>query len=257
MTENDVKEKEGEQDSEEMKDLFTKVQKGTKDLIDEIKNELKDQSEDQKVTLGTVIEEAIGFYSSFYKLPSELEEIVQKFEAEYGGKTELLKEALRIFNIYKKKRLDLWLGASEDLHMMLIGRTTFRNLLFAGDTAKKSLDKPQKENNAIDVILWHLKKPITQITLKEILQTIQEIWVLFNFFTRVEITEENEDTYYVRFIHGEDERYSRYYLGYFEILFRYLNESKDVPFKCAVEGQAFGQTVSLTIRELFEKNNNL
>ena len=80
-----------------------------------------------------------------------------------------------------------------------------------------------------------------------------KLFVMTNFFKRIEVNKQNGDTYYLTFIHGEDEQYSRYWLGYFRVLFEYLDESADVPFKCAFEGQAFLQTLSLTIKELFEK----
>ena len=78
--------------------------------------------------------------------------------------------------------------------------------------------------------------------------------VISNYFIRIDVDQPTEDTYYMTFIHAQDERFSRYWLGYFEVLFNYLNESKDVPFKCGFEGQAFGQTVSITIREFYTKS---
>ncbi|MBD3339655.1 MAG: hypothetical protein GF353_11140 [Candidatus Lokiarchaeota archaeon] len=240
-------------EEEETRDLFAKVDKNTKDLIEQIKERIREQDDERRATLGTAINQIVSFYEKLNIANPDVKKIIDKYSDDYKDEADLLTDALRIFDTYKRKRLDLWLAASEELRMMLIGPTTFRNLLYAADAPKKSLDKPQRENNALDVILWYTKKPITMLSLEEILYAIKDIWTVFNFFSSIEITKQSRDTYYIRFLHSEDERYSRYYLGYFERLFYYLNASKDVPFKCGFDGQAFGQTVSINVRELFDR----
>ncbi|MGQ4874367.1 MAG: hypothetical protein ACP6IY_09885 [Promethearchaeia archaeon] len=201
--------------------------------------------------------EAIKLYDDFYSMPPDILAILEKYKEDYGNDINIIQQALKCFDEkLSSKEIesddDLVIRAKKERGMMLIGRTTFRQLIAAAEAPKRSIEKPQRKNNALDVILWYTKKPITALSLEEILKAIQKMWVVSNFFDRIEISKENENIYYLSFIHHEDERYSRYWLGYFEVLFNFLNESKDVPFKCKFSGQVFGQTVSITIEEIKE-----
>jgi len=231
------------------KSIYVKVSDEIREIIDTYKEEGK--------TISSLIEEAIETYNNFYTMAPDAYAILEKYKDLYEHEINLIEEALRVYDKHKNPEvandLDLWVRAREERDMMLIGKITFNQLITAAEEPKDSLKKPQRTNNAIDVILWYTKKPITHLTLKEIILAIQKMWVISNYFIRIDVDQPTEDTYYMTFIHAQDERFSRYWLGYFEVLFNYLNESKDVPFKCGFEGQAFGQTVSITIREFYEK----
>ena len=236
-----------ERESKE-KSIYVKVSDETREIIDSYKDEGK--------TIHSIIEEAIKIYDDLYSISPEVQAILENYKTESGSKIKKMEEAITLLNSDKNRPrsedLDLWVRAKEERDMMLIGKITFNQLIAAAEEPKDSLKKPQKKNNAIDVILWYNRKGITRLTLKEIILAIQKMWVISNYFIRIDV-DQSGDTYYMTFIHAQDNRFSRYWLGYFKVLFNYLNESKDVQFKCGFEGQAFGQTVSITIREFYEK----
>jgi len=240
-----------EQEEDKIKPIYVQVSTTTRAIIDKYKKE-------ESRTISGIIEEAIVLYDKFYTLPPDAFAILEKYKDQYENEMKLIEEALRLYDKQKDPEMadviDLWIRARAERDMMLIGRTTFNQLIRAAEEPSDSLKKPQKKNNAMDVILWYTRKPITRLTLKEIILAIQKMWTISNYFIRIDVDQPSEDTYYMTFIHTQDERYSHYWLGYFEVLFNYLNESKDVPFKCGFEGQAFGQTLSITVRELYEKS---
>jgi hypothetical protein len=239
-----------EKEEDKIKPIYVQVSKAIRAVIDKYKKE-------ESRTISGIIEEAIEIYDKYYSMSPDAFAILDKYKDHYENELKLIEEALRLYDKQKNPEMadviDLWIRAREERDMMLIGRTTFKQLIVAAEEPSDSLKKPQKKNNAIDVILWFTRKPITRLTLKEIILAIQKMWVISNYFIRIDVDQPSEDTYYMTFIHAQDDRYSRYWLGYFEVLFNYLNESKDVPFKCGFEGQAFGQTLSITVRELYEK----
>ena len=100
-----------------------------------------------------------------------------------------------------------------------------------------------KKNVAIDLILWHTGKPLKNLSLKEIITTVQKIWVVDNYFYKIDVHHE-DDEFHILFKHRQNKRYSRYWLGYFTELFH----SDDLPYKCVIEGQAFDETLSMTIK---------
>lgn len=51
------------------------------------------------------------------------------------------------------------------------------------------------------------------------------------------------------FRHRQNKRYSAYWLGYFTELFK----SQEIAFKYEVEGQAFDETLSLTVKIGYKK----
>jgi hypothetical protein len=60
---------------------------------------------------------------------------------------------------------------------------------------------------------------------------------------------QEDDEFFLMFKHRQDRRFSQYWLGYFTRLF----ESEDLPFKCLVDGQAFDETLSMTIKIAYQK----
>ena len=255
----DTKEENGESSK-----LFTEVKKSTRDIINQIKKELTaeeakkkalygDKYEKQTITISTIIENAIEVYKNYYSLPPEIIEILDKYESDYGSKIKEVEEALKLLdqqkNLEQSDERDLWIRAREEMKMMLIGKTTFNQLIAAAEAPKDSLDKPFKKNVALDVILWFTGKPIKSLSLEEILNAIQKMWVVSNYFYMVDIKKESADQYHVLLKHRQNKRYSHYWQGYFTELFN----SEDLGFKCAIEGQAFDETLSLTVKKLHDK----
>ncbi|MHA1150752.1 MAG: hypothetical protein ACTSR8_21230 [Promethearchaeota archaeon] len=241
--------------------FFTEIDYEARQIIDKYK--------ERGIKISSMIEDAIDLYELYHSMSANTHAIIDRYAKRdesnpevisYDEEFAVIEEAIHFFDkshhIRKEDEDDvLLIRARKERDMMLIGKMTFKQLIDAAASPKKSIDKPQKRNNALDVILWYTKKPITALSLVEIIEAIQKMWVVTNFFKKIEVNEESGDIYYLTFIHNEDELYSKYWLGYFEVLFSFLNDSDAVPFKCAFEGQAFGQTLSITIKELFERKN--
>ncbi len=132
--------------------------------------------------------------------------------------------------------------------MMLIGKTTFNQLIAAAEAPQEALDKPFKKNVAIDLILWYTEKPLKNLTLDEIINTVQKIWVVANYFYKIDVHKEG-DEFHILFKHRQNKRYSRYWLGYFTELF----STEELAYQCITEGQVFDETLSMTIKVGYKK----
>ena len=120
----------------------------------------------------------------------------------------------------------------------------FSNLFFLNSIR----EKPFKKNVAIDLILWYTGKPLKNLKLEEIIATVQKMWVVANYFYKIDVHSEG-DEFHLLFKHRQNKRYSRYWMGYFTELFI----SEDLPYKCIIESQAFDETLSMTIKIGYEK----
>ena len=65
----------------------------------------------------------------------------------------------------------------------------------------------------------------------------------------IDVNKESADEFHMLFRHRQNKRYGTYWLGYFTELFT----SEEMPFKCEVEGQAFDESISLTLKIGYEK----
>ncbi|MBY9007245.1 MAG: hypothetical protein KGD63_10860 [Candidatus Lokiarchaeota archaeon] len=225
--------------------IYVKVSNETREIIDKYKDEGK--------TISYIIGESIELYNNIKSLSPEIVGIIEKYKNKYETETKLFESAIRLLdkreNLERSEDIDLWCRARDELQMMLIGKTTFNQLLSAAESPEESLDKPMKRNIALGVILWVTGKPINVLSLEEIIYAIKKMWIVANYFYFVDIKKLASDEYHVVCKHHENKRYSNYWLGYFKELFL----SEELPFKCIVEGQAFDETLSLTIKKLFHK----
>jgi len=136
------------------------------------------------------------------------------------------------------------------MKMMLIGKTTFNQLIAAAEAPKDRLDKPFSKNVAIDLILWYNNsRPLKSLSMTEIIEAVQKVWVVANYFHTIDVKKESEDQFHLLFRHRQNKRYSLYWRGYFEKLFT----SEELPFKCEVESQAFDETLSIIVKVGYEK----
>ncbi|TXT61936.1 MAG: hypothetical protein BAJALOKI1v1_1070001 [Promethearchaeota archaeon] len=236
----DNEEKTGNSASQEQIPIYVKVSVKTRDIIDHYKKEGK--------TISYIIEEAIKRYASFKSLSPDIVAMLNKHIETYGNERTVLEKAIKLLDAEEDLRnsedIDLWCKARDELKMMLIGKTTFSQMLEAAEAPEQSLDKPMKKNIALDVILWYVKKPLNQVDLEEILAAIRRIWIMANYFYSIDV-EGGPNEFHLIFKHHQNRRYSNYWLGYFKEMFR----SQDLSFKCDVEGQALDETLSLTIRK--------
>ncbi len=234
----------GEKEKKESS-IYVKVTDETRKSIDKFKNE--------GITISKIIEDAIKMYNNYRMMPPEVLAIVDKYEKDFGQKIKVIEHAIKCFDEKKEpsktEDIDLWIRAREELGMMLIGKTTFKQLLTAAETPEESLDKPIKRNIAKDIILWYTGKPIKSLTLEEIIFAIEKLWKMANYFYVIEVKKEQTDQFHIIFRHNQNERYSSYWLRYFKELF----SSDELSFKCLVEGQALDESLSLTVKKGYNK----
>ncbi|MFX0057713.1 MAG: hypothetical protein ACFE85_06945 [Candidatus Hodarchaeota archaeon] len=227
---------------EEKLGLFVKVPEEIRHIIDKYK-------EEKGMTISNLIASAIKMYDNYNSMDPEIHAIINKYKDEDELVISFLEKAVKFYGEQKELHRDLFIRMREEMKMMLIGKTTFNQLIAAAEAPEKAVDMPQKSNVAFDIIMWYNQKPIKSLTIEEIINSIKTIWIVANYFYAIDITHENEDQYHLLFRHRQDKRYSRYWLGYFTEFFK----SKELSCKCMVEGQAFDESISLSIKVAYQK----
>jgi len=230
---NDIKESEPKN-----KPIYVKVSDETRGLIDKYKV--------QGTTISDLIKNAIKCYDNFKSISPEILAIIEKYkEDDDEPNITFIERAVKYFGEQKNLDRDLWVRARDEMKMMLIGKTTFNQLIRAAEEPKDSLEKPFKKNVAIDIILWYNdSRPLKSLTPEEIIFTVQKMWVVANYFHTIDVNKEGGDQFDMLFRHRQNKRYSAYWLGYFTELFK----SEEMAFKFEVEGHAFDETLTLTIK---------
>jgi hypothetical protein len=222
------------------KSIFVKVSEETRDIIDKYK--------DQGVTISNFIQNSIKMYDEYNSMAPEVHGIITKYREEDESLVSFLEKAIKFYGEQKLVDRDLWVRARDEMKMMLIGKTTFNQLIAAAESPEDARHKPQKKNVAFDLILWYTGKPLKNLSPAELIQTIQKMWVVANYFYAIDVKQEN-DEFFLLFKHRQDRRFSEYWLGYFSRLFT----SEELPFRCIVEGQAFDETLSMNIKVAYDK----
>ena len=238
---NDAQKDETKEPESKDKPIYVKVSDETRGLIDKYK--------EHGTTISDLIKNAIKCYDYFNLVSPEIHAIIDKYIEEDESNISFIERAVKYYGEQKNLDRDLWVRARDEMKMMLIGKTTFNQLIAAAEAPKESLTKPWSKNVAIDIILWYTGKPLKSLTIEEILQTIQKMWVVANYFYTIVIKKEKEDEYHLLFRHRQNKRYSAYWLGYFTELFH----SEEMSFKCAVEGHTFDETLSMIVKVGYEK----
>jgi len=231
--------------SSKEKSIYVKVSDETREIIDKHK-------EQGKLTISQIIADAIKLYDQYKSMAPEVRATISNYKDEYGGiAMNFIAKAIKVFVENQEPGMDkLWIRAREEMQMMLIGKTTFLQLIAAAAAPEERLDKPQKKNVGFDIILWYTGKPIKSLALEEIMDAVKIIWVMANYFTNIEIIKENGDQYHMIFKHNlQKKRYSEYWGEYFiELL-----TSDELSFKCVVEPQYFAESISLLIKQGYKK----
>lgn len=226
------------------KPIYVKVDETTRNIIDKYKN--------LGTTISNLVKAAVEMYDEYNSISPEVKAIVDTYKEEDEKLVSFLERAISYYGKQKNLDRDLWVRSRDEMKMMLIGKTTFNQLIAAAEAPKESLDKPFTKNVAFDLILWYNSgKPLKNLTIDEIITTIQKIWVVANYFFDINVQKEG-DEYFLLFKHRQNKRYSRYWLGYFTELF----SSENLSFKCIIEGQAFDETLSMTIKVGYKKNSS-
>jgi hypothetical protein len=224
------------------KPIYVKVSDETRNLIDKYK--------EKGTTISDLIKYAVKCFDEFNDITPEINAIINKYKNEDESTMTFIERAIKYYGDQKALDRDLWVRARDEMKMMLIGKTTFNQLIAAAEAPEDALDKPWRKNVAIDLILWYNNsKPLKTLSMQDIICTIQKIWVVANYFHTIDVKKESEDTYHLLFRHRQNKRYGIYWLGYFTELFT----SEEMPFKCEVEGQAFDESLSMTIKIGYKK----
>jgi len=188
---NDSSDDEVKESDSRDKPLYVKVSDETRSIIDNYKKD--------GLTISNLIKEAINLYHDFNTISPEAKAIVDKYKNPEAPTITFMEKALKFYDEQKNVDRDLWVRAREEMKMMLIGKTTFNQLIAAAEAPKESLDKPFKKNVAIDLILWYTGKPLNYLTIEEIIETIRKIWVVANYFYMIDVKKVAEDQYHILF----------------------------------------------------------
>ena len=218
------------------KAIYVKVDESTRNVIDKYKN--------LGTTISNLVKDAVEMYDEYNSMSPEVKAIIDTYKEEEENLITFLERAISYYGRQKNLDRDLWVRTRDEMKMMLIGKTTFNQLIAAAEAPKDALEKPFKKNIAIDLILWYTGKPFKSLSLEEIITTVQKIWVVSNYFYKIDVHHDG-DEYHLLFKHRQNKRYSRYWLGYFTELFH----SEELAYKCITEGQTFDETLSMTIKE--------
>ncbi|MFX1375207.1 MAG: hypothetical protein ACFFA0_05290 [Promethearchaeota archaeon] len=219
------------------KPIYVKVSDETRGLIDKYKV--------QGTTISDLVRNAVKCYDDFNSISPEIHAIIDKYKENGESDVAFIERAIKYFGDQKSLDRDLWVRARDEMKMMLIGKTTFNQLIHAAEIPEESLNKPWRKNVAIDIILWYNEaKPLKSLSIEEIINTIQKMWVVANYFHTIDVVKESKDEFHILFRHRQNKRYSSYWLGYFTELFT----SEEIPFKCQVEGQTFDESLSITVK---------
>ena len=232
---NDTKETESKD-----KAIFVKVDESTRSIIDKHKN--------LGTTISHLVKDAVEMYDEYYSMTPEVKAVIDTYKEEDENLVSFLERAIHYYGRQKNLDRDLWVRTRDEMKMMLIGKTTFNQLIAAAEAPEDAREKPFKKNVAIDIILWYTGKPLKNLELEEVITTVQKMWVVANYFYKIDVHREG-DQFHLLFKHRQNKRYSRYWLGYFTELFH----SEDLPYKCLVEGQAFDETISISIKIAYNK----
>ena len=222
------------------KAIYVKVDDSTRRIIDKYKS--------LGTTISNLVKDAVEMYDEYNSMTPEVKAVIDTYKEGGEKLVDFLERAISYYGKQKNLDRDLWVRTRDEMKMMLIGKTTFNQLIAAAEAPKDALEKPFKKNIAIDLILWYTGKPLKSLKIEEIITTVQKIWVVSNYFYKIDVHYEN-DEFHILFKHRQNKQYSRYWLGYFTELFH----SEDLPYKCIIEGQAFDETLSMTIKLAFIK----
>jgi hypothetical protein len=234
---NDIKEHEAKD-----KPIYVKVSDETRSLIDKYKL--------HGTTISDLVRNAVKCYDDFNSLSPEGKGIIEKHKDQEETEMGFIERAIKYYGEQKNLDRDLWVRARDEMKMMLIGKTTFNQLIAAAEAPKESLEKPWHKNVAVDLILWYNEsKPLKSLSIEEIIRAIQKMWVVANYFHTIDVKKEGGDEFHLLFRHRQNKRYSSYWAGYFTELFT----SEDMPFKCTVESQAFDESISMIFKVGYKK----
>ena len=167
--------------------------------------------------------------------------IVEEFEEEYGSKSAVVDEAIKILKKFKEPHLgtikEMWCRARDELNMVLVGKTTFLSYI------KSKYGEAIKKNIAVEVIEWFLGKRKEEINLEEFIKGLTGMWQVANYFYKINLEKNENGTFQIRFNHDLTREYSSYWVEYFETV---LKDN----WNCTVDSFIRNESFYLIIKEL-------
>ena len=219
------------------KPIYLKVNEETRNLIDKYK--------EKGTTISDLVKNAVKCFDDFNSISPEIHAIIEKFKEVDEPDISFIEQAIKYYGDQKDLNRDLWVRARDEMKMMLIGKTTFNQLIHAAEMPEDSLERPYKKNVALDLIVWYNEsRPLKILTIDQIIATVQKMWVVANYFYKIDVVKEDEKTFHLLFKHRQNKRYSSYWFGYFNELFT----SGEMPFEVDIDGQAFEESLSVTLK---------
>ena len=219
------------------KPIYLKVNEETRNLIDKYK--------EKGTTISDLVRNAVKCFDDFNSISPEIHAIIERFKEVDETDISFIEQAIKYYGDQKALDRDLWVRARDEMKMMLIGKTTFNQLIHAAEMPEDSLERPFKKNVALDLIVWYNEsRPLKILTVDQIIATVQKMWVVANYFYKIDVVKEDEKTFHLLFKHRQNKRYSSYWFGYFNELFT----SGEMPFEVDIDGQAFEESLSITLK---------
>jgi len=149
-------------------------------------------------------------------ISDESYDILMEYEEEYGSKSAVVDVAIKTLKKYREPNLEdrqkIWCRARKELNMVLVGKTTFLSYI------KGKVEDAYTNNIAIEVIEWYLGKRVEETNLEEFLMGLKGMWLVANYFYKIELEQNKYGTYQMRFNHDLNEEFSKFWSGYFEKL---------------------------------------
>ena len=129
------------------KPIYVKVSEDTRGLIDKYK--------EQGTTISDLVRDSVKCYDQFNSMSQETHAIIDKYKDVDETAISFMQRAIKYYGAQKDLDRDLWVRARDEMKMMLIGKTTFNQLIAAAMAPEERLDKPFKKNVALDLIVWY------------------------------------------------------------------------------------------------------
>jgi len=190
MAKNDSKTDATKETDSKVKPLFVQVDETTRNIIDKYKN--------LGTTISNLVKNAVEMYDEYNSMSPDVKAIIDTYKEEEENLVSFLEHAIQYYGQQKNLDRDLWVRTRDEMKMMLIGKTTFNQLIAAAEAPEDALEKPFKKNVAIDLILWYTGKPLKNLSLEEVITTVQKVWVVANYFYKIDVHHEEDEFLYYR-----------------------------------------------------------
>ncbi|MBD3228715.1 MAG: hypothetical protein GF329_11070 [Candidatus Lokiarchaeota archaeon] len=175
-----------------------------------------------------------------YNLLQEYSDLTDENDEKiFGTMSKVIEYGLELvdkkFHPEKNKLQEIWNRARDELNMVLVGKTTYLSYI-SGDPLLA-----HEKNIATEIIEWYKQKKIDELSVKETIEAIKDIWLAANYFFRIEINVGNKGSYQMTFHHDlHHKQYSEFWGTYFMSFLRFKK-------KCEVEIFARNESLILNI----------